>query len=143
MNAIALARRGTMRAAQKRTPAAIALAEAMKKPGRFPVAPKEARTLDGVVFASKGEMKRYAHLKIREKLGEITDLVLQPAWPVEINGVYFTTYTADFAYFDHRLSRRVIEDVKSAGGTDKDPAFKLRRKAAQLAHGIVVTEVVT
>jgi hypothetical protein len=108
---------------------------------RFQVAPKEQRTVDGVVFASKKEATRYGLLKLRERIGEITDLKLQPKFPIEIAGKPFATYSADFSYFDRLLGKTVIEDVKSKGGTEKDAAFRLRKKAAELAHGIEVVEV--
>jgi hypothetical protein len=107
---------------------------------RFQVAPKEQRTLDGITFASKGEMQRYATLKLREKIGEITSLELQPKFPVEISGERLCVYTADFSYYDRILGRAIIEDRKSSG-TAKDAAYRLRKRAAELAHGIEVVEV--
>jgi len=107
---------------------------------RFQVAPKIERTLDGITFASKKEATRYATLKLLERAGKIRDLKLQPKFPVEINGRPFTTYSADFSYYDRELGRVVIEDSKSTG-TAKDAAYRLRRKAAELAHGIEVVEV--
>jgi len=108
---------------------------------RFQVAPKVERTLDGITFASKKEATRYATLKLLERAGKISDLKLQPRFPVEINGRPFTTYTADFQFYDRELGRTVVEDVKSLGGTSKDASFRLRKRAAELSHGIVVTEV--
>ena len=107
---------------------------------RFQVAPKVERTLDGITFASKKEATRYATLKLLERAGKIRDLKLQPKFPVEINGRPFTTYTADFQFYDRELGRVVIEDSKSTG-TAKDAAYRLRRRAAELAHGIEVVEV--
>jgi len=39
---------------------------------KYNVAPKQARTVDGITFDSKAEMTRYLDLKILEKAGEIT-----------------------------------------------------------------------
>lgn len=111
-----------------------------KRAPRFPVVAKELRTMDGHIFASKREMKRYADLKMLERAGEIRDLELQPKFPVEIGGKHFCTYTSDFRYWNVRLGEYVIEDCKSSG-TAKDASYRLRKKAAQLAHGITVTEV--
>jgi Protein of unknown function (DUF1064) len=108
---------------------------------RFQVAPKIERTIDGVVFASKKEAARYGLLKLREKIGEISDLKLQPRFPVEIGGERLCVYTADFSYYDRQLGRVVIEDSKSTG-TAKDAAYRLRKRAAELAHGITVDEVI-
>lgn len=110
------------------------------KRSRFPVAPKAERTIDGIVFASKREASRYAKLKLLEKAKEITDLVLQPKFPVLIAGQAYCTYTADFSYRT-RSGARVIEDVKSKG-TQRDDAYRLRKKAAELFHGIQVKEVI-
>lgn len=113
---------------------------ATERKGRFAVSAKIDRTIDGVLFDSKIEAKRYAELKIRERLGEIECLELQPTWKVEINGKPFCRYSCDFSYLDRKRGA-ILEEVKSSG-TSKDAAYRLRRKAAELAHGIVITEVV-
>ena len=107
--------------------------------GRFPVAPKAERTVDGHVFDSKREAIRYGELKLLERAGVISKLKVQPSWNVEIGGKHFCRYTADFEYMHH--AERVVEDCKSTG-TAKDTAYKLRKRAAELAHGIRVTEYV-
>lgn len=104
---------------------------------KFQVARVEDRTLDGVVFDSKREMKRYAELKLREKAGEISDLELQPQYKVFIHGRLLCTCTLDFAYTIKATQRRVIEDVKSSG-TAKNPYDRLRRKAVELQYGITI-----
>lgn len=104
---------------------------------RFPVVPVERRTVDGIVFASGREAKRYAELKLLERAGEISRLELQPAFPVLIKGQTFCTYTADFSYFERGYW--IVEDVKSSG-TAKDAAYRLRKKAAVLFHSITVRE---
>jgi hypothetical protein len=78
-------------------------------------------------------------LCLLERAGEITDLEIQPVFPVAIAGKPFCRYTADFSYRD-RAGRFVVEDVKSSG-TSKDAAYRLRKKAAELAYSITVTEV--
>jgi hypothetical protein len=110
---------------------------------RFQVAPKIERTIDGIVFDSKKEATRYATLKLLERAGKIEDLRLQQKFPVEIKGSHFCTYTADFCYWDVDLGREVIEDTKSKGGTSKDPAYRLRKRAAELSHGIKIDEVLS
>lgn len=107
---------------------------------RFPVAPKADRTIDGHVFDSKREAVRYAELKLLERAKVISGLTVQPTWTIEIQGKHYCRFTADFAYVEG--GKRVIEDTKSTG-TQKDAAYRLRRKAAELAHGIIITEVVS
>lgn len=105
---------------------------------RFKVSRVEERTVDGIVFDSKGESKRYAQLKLAEKAGMIKDLRLQPEFPVLINGKPFCTYTPDFQYWDVTTGQMITEDVKSTG-TAKDAAYRLRKKAAELYYGIKIT----
>ena len=61
-----------------------------KRP-RFPVSPKADRTLDGHIFDSKLECRRYAELRQREKAGIILELTLQPEFRIPINGHHFCT----------------------------------------------------
>ena len=107
---------------------------------RFGVAPVAERTADGIVFASKKEMHRYHELNLLLRAGLIADLECQPAFKVAFGAKPYCTYTADFCYYDNRTKRIVIEDVKSTG-TAKDAAYRLRKKAAELFHGIKVVEV--
>lgn len=109
------------------------------KKNRFNVSPVEERTLGGVVFASKKEMKRYAELQLLQRAGEVQDLELQPEFRVSINDQHFCTYTADFAYTEK--GQRVIEELKSTG-TAKDAAYRLRKKAAELFYNIKVKVII-
>lgn len=115
------------------------LLDPKKGRSRFAVAAKAERTVDGVTFDSKREMNRYLELKLLERAGEVQGLVLQPKFPVSIEGEPFCTYRADFAFF--RDGERIVEDVKSSG-TAKDAAYRLRKKAAELAWGISVVEII-
>ena len=109
------------------------------KKNRFKVSPVEERTLGGVVFASKKEMKRYAELRLLQRAGEVQDLELQPEFRVSIAGQHYCTYTADFAYTEK--GERIVEELKSTG-TAKDAAFRLRKKAAELFYGIKVRMII-
>lgn len=106
--------------------------------GKFQVSRKEERTMDGIIFDSKGEMRRYAELKLAHKAGLLKEFIRQPSFPVQINGTHFCTYTADFMYLPADTDKWIIEDVKSSG-TAKDAAYRLRKKAAELYHGIKIT----
>lgn len=112
----------------------------VERRGRFAVVKKDKRTVDGIVFDSGKEAKRYADLKNLQRAGLIECLERQPSWLVTINGQPYCRYSADFAYIDKATGKPVIEDTKSSG-TAKDDAYRLRKKAAELAHNIVVTEV--
>ena len=111
---------------------------------RFAVVPVERRTMDGIIFASKKEMLRYYDLKMLKMANEISDLELQPKFPVFISSktgmVPFCTYTADFRY-KLKDGTVVVEELKSTG-TAKDAAYRLRRKAAEIFHGMKVNVII-
>lgn len=107
---------------------------------RFAVVEPERRTMDGIVFASKKEMIRYAELKLLEKAKEIHNLEVQPKFHVSIKDKLFCTYTADFTYLD-KNGMTVIEELKSTG-TAKDAAYRLRKKAAELYYGIKINVII-
>jgi len=116
-----------------------------KSANRFGVVAPELRTLDGHVFASKKEMTRYAELKVGIRAQIISDLELQPKFPVFLpskDGTkegLFCTYTADFRYKKDGVE--VIEELKSSG-TAKDAAYRLRKKAAEMYHNIKVSVLI-
>ena len=86
---------------------------------KYHVSPKAERTHDGIVFASKAEMRRYLELQMLERAGEISDLELQPEYVLmppyktktgeKIRGI---KYRADFRYLSCKTNRIIVEDVK-------------------------------
>jgi hypothetical protein len=109
------------------------------KRSRYTVAPREQRTIDGMTFASLAEARRYAELKLRERIGEIFDLRCQAAFDCIVNGVHVLTYTVDFAYRDAE-GREVFEEVKSGrSGAERD--WKLRAKLVEALHGVKINVV--
>lgn len=86
--------------------------------GRIRVSDRVLRTYDGIVFASRAEMKRYCELRMMERAGLIKDLELQPVYillsPFMYRGrkIQGITYRADFRYLDTRINRNIVEDVK-------------------------------
>lgn len=97
---------------------------------------------DGIRFASKAEAKRYANLKLLEKAGEVRQLEVQPAFPLDVinpaNGEVISVgvYKADFRYLD-RAGRTVIEDVKGM----RTVVYKLKRKLVEALYGVQIVEV--
>ncbi len=69
-------------------------------------------TLDGDTFDSKAEMKYFAKLKTRLKLGEIYALARQPKFPLIVEGKFIGEFTADFAFWDATEDRFRVLDVK-------------------------------
>ena len=84
--------------------------------------------VDGIKFDSKREAERYIELKLLERAGVISNLVLQPKYVLQDkfrrNGktVRAIHYIADFEYIEDGI--KVVEDVK--GMETKD--FKLKEK---------------
>ncbi len=80
--------------------------------------------VDGIRFASKKEAARYSELKLLERAGHITDLELQPRFPLGTDaapiliksGGYPNGRRAsaimDFRYYDVRAGWTIVEDVK-------------------------------
>lgn len=102
--------------------------------------------VDGVTFASKREAKRYGELKMLEKAGEISELELQPVYPLYVRGpnmamIKVATYRADFRY---RLlsdgwpgNGTVVEDAKGV----RTETYRLKKKMVEAIYGITITEV--
>lgn len=67
--------------------------------------------VDGIVFHSAKEARRYMDLKLLERAGEIRGLKLQPRYPLTVNGLHVATYVADFEYSDPD-GRVTTEDSK-------------------------------
>jgi len=98
-------------------------------------------TIDGVTFASKAEGRRYAELKLLEKAGEITHLILQPKYaisarPLLLNPVIVAHYIGDFQYYRND-GELVVEDVKGV----KTPVYRLKKKFVEAQYGIRIREV--
>lgn len=86
--------------------------------------------LDGIVFASAAEAKRYSELKLLERAGEISGLELQPRYQLVVKGHKVCTYVGDFRYLD-KTGAPVTEDVKGVA-TD---AFKIKARLFRALMG--------
>lgn len=104
--------------------------------------------VDGFLFDSKRESEFYAELKVRERIGEIWALELQPRFPCVVNGVLICTYIADFLYMETTLEplengkklvvdRKVLVDVKGV----KTPIYRIKKKLVSALFNITITEV--
>lgn len=118
------------------TRAAEILADFMKgepKPSKFG---NRKTTVDGITFASGREARRYGTLKLMERAGEITDLKLQPRFPLTVNGKLVATYVGDFEFVT-RAGVRVVEDSKGF----RTPEFIIKSRLFEAIHGFPVREV--
>jgi len=109
-------------------------------------------TVDGMVFDSRKEARRYQELALLEHLNKIHELERQPVFPLHVMELYrsgsgfpirITTvgkFRADFRYCDLATGEIVVEDVKGGTAT-KTEAYRLRKRLAEVIHGISVREV--
>jgi hypothetical protein len=95
---------------------------------KFRVSPKEQRTCDGIVFASKREMKVYQDLALLKKAKKIKSFELQPVFELlpKPNRV---KYIADFKVINNDGSEE-IWDVKGF----ETPDFKIKKKMMTYFH---------
>lgn len=96
--------------------------------------------LDGYLFDSKKEAKRYFELKALQAAGEVWKLEMQPRIPLIVNGQKIGTYIGDFRY-ELPDGTVVIEDVKSPA--TKTPVYNLKKKILGTYNPpIVITEII-
>lgn len=102
--------------------------------------------VDGIMFDSRAEARRYAELKLLEMAGEITDLKchpqfeLQPSFKHEGKTIRSINYTADFSYMEN--GKLVVEDVKGGKAT-LTAAFQLRRRLLLYKYQAIELRIVS
>ena len=92
--------------------------------------------VDGVVFDSRGEARRYRDLTLAQAAGVIAGLELQVKYPLVVNGVKIADYVADFRYQEN--GQTVVEDFKSPATIT--PVYRLKRKLMKALHDIDILE---
>jgi len=100
--------------------------------------------VDGILFDSAKEARRYGELDLMLKAGEIRDLQLQvpfeliPAQKDERGKIRERAvhYVADFVYYDQD-GNLVVEDAKGM----RTDAYKLKKKMMLYFKGIQIKEV--
>jgi hypothetical protein len=98
-------------------------------------------TVNGLLFDSKKEARRYQELLLWQQVGAIRDLELQPRYElIASNGEIVGHFTPDFRYWSLERGKLVVEDVKGGSAT-KTTAYRLRKRLAQACHGITIEEV--
>ena len=104
------------------------------------------KEIDGLLFDSTKEAKRYMALKLLEQTGQIKELrrqveyLLIPSQKKPSGGVERAVkYHPDFVYHT-RAGDLVVEDVKSEP-TRKKPDYVMRRKLMLMVHGIEIREI--
>ena len=104
-------------------------------------------TVNGKVFDSKKEAKRYCELIKLEQAGLIKDLETQKKFLLldtfRKNGKTYKqiSYYADFVYFDVYSKKTIVEDVK-ASKDFKTQVYKIKRKLFEYKYpDLTITEV--
>lgn len=92
--------------------------------------------IDGIVFDSPAEGRRYGILKSEEKLGKIRDLRFQVDYPYKENGIHCFIYRSDFNYTIVETGEEVVEDVKGF----RTDVYRLKKKLIEARYGIVISE---
>jgi hypothetical protein len=88
--------------------------------------------IDGIVFASKKEAKRYGELKLLATARRISELELQKSFELQPKFrdkrtkkiVRPIVYICDFFYWDRDVEAYIVEDVKGV----KTDVYKLKKK---------------
>src|SRR5688572_4528080 len=98
--------------------------------------------IDGIVFDSQKEARRWGELALLRRAHEIKDLERQVKFELGINGVKVCDYFCDFHYYERGPGsdwRLVVEDVKSEV-TRKLAVYRIKKKLMRAIHGIDIRE---
>jgi hypothetical protein len=95
--------------------------------------------IDGLIFHSKKEARRYLDLREQQRAGAITELATQVNFPLCVNQILVTTYIADFTYRD-REGHKIVEDVKSKH-TQKMSEYQTKKNLMKAVLGIEIVEI--
>jgi hypothetical protein len=107
-----------------------------KRRNKYGISPRAERTLNGVVFASRGEMMRWMELSLMKRAGLIVKLCRQVPYPLAVNGHHVCTYVADFWYW-LRDGSEVVEDWKPGVRT---PEYLLKKRLMKAINNIDILE---
>lgn len=91
--------------------------------------------IDGFKFPSLAQGRRYNELKLLVRAGAITDLELEPRYPLTVDGMKIGTYVGDFRY-SAPGEGRVLEDVKGV----RTPVYRLKKKLVKALYHIDILE---
>ena len=109
---------------------------------KYGVAERSDRTVDGIVFDSKKEARRYRELRMMERAHAISDLELQPVFELhapsqhQLHDAKICEYRADFRYLVKATGEQIVEDVKGM----RTAVYRLKKKWVEAEYGITITE---
>ena len=95
--------------------------------------------IDGIVFDSLKEARRYHELCLLQLAGKIRDLSMQVEFELipKQDGERACKYKADFVYHMADTGKMVVEDVKGK----RTREYIIKRKLMLWRHGIKIVEV--
>lgn len=123
--------------------------------GNFVKYKNQKTVIDGIIFDSKREARRWQELKLAEAAGAIGNLERQvrfelipaqrepdtrgPKGGIKPGKLLErkVEYIADFVYIDLHTGEKVVEDTKGM----RTPDYKIKRKLMLYMHGIRVREI--
>jgi hypothetical protein len=102
--------------------------------------------IEGIAFDSKKEGDHYLLLKMRERLGEIEHLDLQPVFPIYVETpdrgrIAIGVFKADFRYWENYCGTAILRVVDVKSPVTKTEAYQLRKKLVEAIYNITITEV--
>ena len=98
---------------------------------------KAKRTLvDGIVFHSRREANRYKDINMLLQAGLISNLRLQPRYPLMVDGKLICTYIGDFEYLDKKKGRFIVEDCKGF----RTQTYRLKKALFQALYNKEILE---
>ena len=100
--------------------------------GKYRVARKDERTVDGITFASKRELSRWRTLCDMKRAGIVKMILRQTPFHLPGN----VKYLADFTVF-YTDGRVEFEDSKGA----KTQTYIIKRKMVKAIYGVEIKEV--
>jgi hypothetical protein len=90
--------------------------------------------VDGIVFHSQKEARRYEELKLNQQAGAIANLRTQVKYSLDVNRKRIALYVADFVYLEN--GKEIIEDVKGM----RTPVYQIKKKLMNAIYGIEILE---
>ena len=93
--------------------------------------------VDGWIFPSMREARRYRLLKAMQLAGSISGLEIQPAFDFKIDGDTIFVYVADFRYTWIESGEKRIEDAKGV----RTDVYRLKKKLIEKQHRVTILEV--
>jgi hypothetical protein len=95
----------------------------------------QPKYVDGILFDSKLEARRYGELKLLKMTGAIIDLKVHQRWYLHVGNVELGHYESDFSYLED--GKIVLEDCKGV----KTPLYRWKKRHVQAEYGIHIREI--